>query len=533
MRALLLLSLGLAACGGASRLVEIPPLDEEVDRLHTRENGEGEDRAAPVPRDDLGLAELIERPSRSPMVSLRVSFDAGSVEDPAARPGLTALMARVMAEGAAGRRSATEIQETLFPWAAELRAVTGRDATTFVGRVHRDHLDAFTAIFLDVLLRPRFAEDDVDRLRAQQRSALTLGLRANDDESLGKELLHQLLYEGHPYALPPLGTEAGLDAATPGELRAHAARVLCPGRMRVGVSGDLPAGYGARLLAALEDRDGESCVGRRRLPRAADRARRVLIADKPEASAVAMSLGLPTEVTRDHPDYAALTLAMAYLGQHRTFAGTLMQKIRGARGLNYGDYAYAEHFVQDGWTRFPSPGFPRRQQYVSLWVRPVDADKAHFALRLAVYELERVVEDGLTAEEFERIRGFARRYYALYLQTDARRLGFALDDRAYDAPDPFLEGLRTAWDAMDVADVNAALRAHVNPSRLQIALVAPDAAALKDALVSGAPSPLAHRADPGPEVRAEDRRVEGYELGLEADDVRIVPVASLFTGAAP
>ncbi|MEO0322297.1 MAG: pitrilysin family protein [Myxococcota bacterium] len=528
MRPLLGLWLVLAGCGGTSRLVEIPPLDENVDRLDSGDSGPALAGVAALPRDDLGLAELLELRSASPMVSLRVTFEAGSVEDPPGRPGLTALMARVMVDGAAGARSATAMQETLFPWAAELRAVSGRDATTFVGRVHRDHLEAFTEVFLDVLLRPRFAEEDVDRLRAQQRSALTLGLRANDDESLGKELLHQLLYEDHPYALPPLGTASGLDAATAEELRAHAAAVLCPGRMRVGVSGDLPEGFGASLLAQLEARDGARCVGRRRLPRVAARPRRVLIAHKPEASAVAMSLGVATDVTRDHPDYAALTLAMAYLGQHRTFAGTLMQKIRGERGLNYGDYAYAEHFVQEGWTRFPAPGYARRQQYASLWVRPVDADEAHFALRMAVYELERVVRDGLTEDEFERIRGFVRRYYALYLQTDARRLGFALDDRAYDAPDPFLEGLRAAWASMSAADVNAALRRHVDPAALQIALVAPEAETLKAALVAGDPSPLSYRADPGPEVREEDRRVAPFDLGLRAEDIRIVPAASLF-----
>ncbi len=528
MRALLacLLVLGVG-CGGASRLVEIPPLDEEVDRV------EGTDpdavaAPAPYPPDAHAQAGLVELPSASPMVSLRVTFDAGSVEDPPERAGLTELMARVMTGGAAGERSATDVQQTLYPWAGELRAVTGRDATTFVGRVHRDHLEPFTELFLDVLLRPRFTTEDVDRLRAQQRSELLLGLRANDDESLGKELLHQLLYEEHPYALPPLGTASGLDAATAGELRAHAARILCPGRMRGGVSGDVPEGYGAALLTRLEARDGEACLGRRQLPPAPAQARRVLIADKPAASAVAMSLGLATRVTRDHPDYPALTLAMAYLGQHRTFAGTLMQKIRGERGLNYGDYAYAEHFVQEGWTRFPAPGFPRRQQYVSLWVRPVDAAQAHFALRLAVHELERVVRDGLTEEELERIRGFARRYYALYLQTDARRLGFALDDRAYDAPEPFLEGLRAGWATLSAAEVNAALRRHVDPATLQIALVAPDAAALAAALVAGDPSPRTNREASDPDVQAEDARVARHDLRLEEGDVRVVPVASLF-----
>ncbi|MEM1415768.1 MAG: pitrilysin family protein [Myxococcota bacterium] len=525
-RPILLLLALLVGCGGASRLTEIPPVDEDVD-LEAREDA-GAAAVLEVPREDLALAELVELPSASSMIALRVSFDAGSVEDPPGREGLTSLSAKVMAEGGAGTRSASAIQEALYPWAAELGAFTGRDATTFVGRVHRDHLEAFTALFLDVLLRPRFAEEDVERLRARQESALLLELRGNDDEELGKELLHQLVFEGHPYALTALGTKSGLDAITVAEVRAHAARVFCAGRMRVGVTGAVPEGYASRLIEALEARDGETCVGRRILPEPTPRGRRVRLAHKPEASAVAMSLGLATEVTRDHPDYPALMLAMAYLGQHRTFAGSLMQKIRGQRGLNYGDYAYAEHFVQDGWTRFPAPGYPRRQQTVSLWVRPVDANEAHFALRLAVHELERVVRDGLTVEEFDRIRTFASRYYALFLQTGARRLGFALDDRAYDTADPYLELLRRGWDELDADAVNAALRRHVDPSQLQIALIAPDGAALAAALVEGAPSPITYRAEPGEDVRAEDERVNVFDLGLEAEDVVVVPADQLF-----
>src|SRR5688500_3965012 len=139
-------------------------------------------------------------------------------------------------------------------------------------------------------------------------------------------------------------------------------------------------------------------------------------------------MGMPIAVTRAHPDYPALVLATAYLGQHRTFAGRLMQKMRGDRGLNYGDYAYAEHFEQDGYSRFPAPHTVRRQQYFSIWVRPVEPSRAHFALRMAVRELHQLIEHGMTEADFVRIRDFVDRYYALFLQTGSRKLGFAVDD---------------------------------------------------------------------------------------------------------
>ena len=247
-----------------------------------------------------------------------------------------------------------------------------------------------------------------------------------------------------------------------------------------------------------------------------------------DAASVAISMGMPIGVTRDHPDYAALTLAAAYLGQHRTFAGRLMQKMRGDRGLNYGDYAYVEHFDQEGWTRFPAPNRARRQQYFSIWIRPVQREQAHFALRMAVRELELFRERGLSAEDFERIRTFADRYYALYLQTESRRLGFAIDDRLYDTVDPWLETLRSRWAELDVAEVNAAIRRHIEPSRLQVAVVTPDAEAFADTLASEAPSPIRYRAEVEEAVREEDREVVEYEVGIPRSRMRVLPVTNLF-----
>ncbi|HJL04224.1 MAG TPA: insulinase family protein [Polyangiaceae bacterium LLY-WYZ-15_(1-7)] len=521
--ALALFPLALA-CGGASTPPpEIPPIDEEVEV----EGPEARPVEETVRRMDLGVPQLIEMRSESPVVTIRVAFDAGSAEDPRGQEGLTRLAAKLMVEGGAGERSYRELTEALYPMAGAIDAATGRDQTVFVGRVHRDHLEEFYALFRDVLLAPRFEASDFERLQARAKSALTLELRGNDDEALGKAALQAMLYEGHPYAHPPLGTESGLEATTREAAAAQAGRVFCAGRAIVGVAGGYPEGFAARVLEDVAERDGEQCVGRIVLPEPEPRPTRVMLVEK-DAASVAISMGMPIGVTRDHPDYAALTLAAAYLGQHRTFAGRLMQKMRGDRGLNYGDYAYVEHFDQEGWTRFPAPNRARRQQYFSIWIRPVQREQAHFALRMAVRELELFRERGLSAEDFERIRTFADRYYALYLQTESRRLGFAIDDRLYDTVDPWLETLRSRWAELDVAEVNAAIRRHIEPSRLQVAVVTPDAEAFADTLASEAPSPIRYRAEVEEAVREEDREVVEYEVGIPRSRMRVLPVTNLF-----
>lgn len=521
-----LLLLALVGCGPSLPRAtgEIPPLDVE-------ENVQDVvvDTTTPIEREDLGVAQLVEARSASPIVTIRVVFDVGSAEDPEGKEGLARLAARLRVEGGAGDRSYAELVRALYPMAGTIEASVSREQTAFVGRVHRDHVDAFYAIFRDVLTRPRYDARDFERLLARAKSALSLELRGSDDETLGKELLHTMLYEGHPYGHPELGTERGLDAITRADVLDFGARFHCGGRAVIGLAGAYPEGLAARVMEDLAGLDSERCLGRRVLPAPATPDPRVWLADKPDAQSVAMSLGVPLEVTRDHPDYPALTLAAAWLGAHRTFAGYLMNEMRGKRGLNYGDYAYAEHFEQEGWSRFPAPHTARRQQYFSFWIRPVPREKAHFALRFAVRSFREQITRGMTQADFERIRTFVDGYFALYLQTESRALGFAVDDRFYDTADPWLQGLRAAWRELTVEQVNAALRRHVDPAQLQIALVTSDAAAFADQLASETESPMRHAGATVPDdVRALDEEVARYRIGIPRERMRVIPANELF-----
>ena len=132
-------------------------------------------------------------------------------------------------------------------------------------------------------------------------------------------------------------------------------------------------------------------------------------------------------MTRADDDFFPLFLANSYFGEHRTFNGVLMTKLRSDRGLNYGNYSYVESFAQDGASTFGLANVPRRRQSFTIWIRPVAAEHAHFAVRLAVRELRRLVSGGLTQQAFEETRSFLVNYSKLWTQTPSRRLGYAMD----------------------------------------------------------------------------------------------------------
>src|SRR3954454_7183479 len=125
---------------------------------------------------------------------------------------------------------------------------------------------------------------------------------------------------------------------------------------------------------------------------------------------VAFSLGYPIEATRVRPDYAAMLLVSSYLGQHRMSGGVLYDRMREKRGLNYGDYAYVEYFPRGMFLMEPQPNLARHYQIFQVWIRPVEPPTAKFALRLAMFELDKLHKNGLTQAQFEGAREFLGKY---------------------------------------------------------------------------------------------------------------------------
>jgi len=495
------------------------PLAEEPAEI----DAAGEVMTAPV---EIPFVLLPSESSKT--VSLKFVFETGSSEDPADKAGIGALTARSMAAGGTKSLTYPELVEKLYPMATSIDVHVGRDMTVFSGRVHKDLLWDYYEIVRDVLIAPRLEQKDFERVREQQRTYIAKTLRGNDDEELGKAALARGMYDGHQYKHPPQGTEAGLAATTLDGVKAHRQANLCGSRLTVGIAGAIPEGFEERVREDMK-RLPTGCAGPATLstPPTAE-GREVLIVDKPSAEATAISIGFPIAVRRGDADYPALKLVEAFFGQHRTFSGVLQKSLRVERGFNYGNYAYVEHFEQEGWQRIPATNTARRQQYFSIWIRPVKEADKHFALRLALYELDQLVSKGITQEDLDRTRAFMKRYYLTFAQTEELQLGYALDENYYGHQKPYLDMLSESLDALTLEDVNAAIEKHLTSKNLFIGVVTKNATDFKQALVDDVESPVTYVAEKPEHVTEQDAIVKSWKLNIDADKITVIGVNDIF-----
>ena len=473
------------------------------------------------------LVETVPLPSPdSPLVAIRLMFEAGSIHDPAGKEGLAALTALMIGEAGSELREYSELIDALYPMAAAIEVTTDREVTVIAGEVHREKLAEYAELLREVVLQPGFRESDFTRNRDQLKTYLTTTLRASNDELLGLETLQQVIFAGHPYEHAPEGTVAGLEAITLDDVRAFYAARYTQASLMLGVAGGYPEGFVESLagsFAALPA--GEEAVVE--LPEPAPvEGRDFTIVEKPTDS-VGIHFGYALPVTRADDDYYPLAVANSYLGEHRTFHGRLMKELRGKRGLNYGDYSYIEHYYAPPFTSLPTPGVPRRDQYFSVWVRPVVPSTAHFALRNAIYEVERLIEVGLTQEELDLTRDFLVNYSKLWAQTLGDRLGFLMDSRFYGSG-YFIDEIESRLAGLTLEQVNDAVRRHIQADDFQAVIVGADAAGIQAAIEAGEPSPMEYNTPPDPDVIEADKTIE--KLAVNPDDFTIVPVDQMFAG---
>jgi zinc protease len=82
-------------------------------------------------------------------------------------------------------------------------------------------------------------------------------------------------------------------------------------------------------------------------------------------------------------------------------------------------------------------------------------EAGHFALRAALREFKRVVDNGLTKNAFTLTRSFLKNYVLHYAPTTMQRLGYALDDRFYGITGSHLEMFRKVMGEITREEVNA------------------------------------------------------------------------------
>lgn len=182
-----------------------------------------------------------------PLIAVSFIFEGGSAHDPADKPGVAQMLARLLDEGA-GEYDSDGFQERLAAHAIELSFNAGNDALGGSLKTLVKHADEAFELLRLALAEPRFDQDSIERVRAQTIAGLKY--QQNDPGVMATRRFFEEGFAGHPYGRPTSGTPESVAAITRDDLVAMHRAIIARGRVKVAVVGAI----GGDELSALLDK---------------------------------------------------------------------------------------------------------------------------------------------------------------------------------------------------------------------------------------------------------------------------------------
>ena len=414
---------------------------------------EEEIQLPPITMETLGnglKVIVIERP-RLPIVHITVSLPAGSIFDPREKSALAEFTANMLTEGTESR-TADEIAEEIDFVGGSLFATAGVDTASVTTRVLTKDLDVGLDLLADVLLHPTFPEDEMEIVR--NRMVGGVKLTRDDPGSLARvHLRHVLFGPDHPFGY--VESEETVNAMTRADLVNFYQRFYRPGGSTLVVAGDVER---EDIIARIGQRLGPwpraETIAPDLLPLEPLRGHGVRFVNKPGQTQVQIQLG-HRGLEETHPDLHRVEVANYVLGSGG-FTSRLFKVIRTEESKTYSISSSFPSYSFPGYFRVGT--FTRNEQ-----LRPT--------LELAMAELEKFRDEGLTPDELELAQDHIAGSYVLRLVTLGGLAGTILDAELLGRGLNWVRNYKRTVRSYELDEVNAIVRKHYRPENLQIVLL--------------------------------------------------------------
>jgi len=287
-----------------------------------------------------GMKVSFVRYGTVPKVAIQLDLATGGIDEAADEVQLAGLTAQMLLEGSTSR-SAGQISREAAEMGGGLRAGAGDDDFTVGGEVLSEFGDRFIALLADVVQRPRFAESDLARLRAnlQRDNAIA----RSQPGQLTRARFREMLFGDHPYGRV-YATDTMIAGYTAARITAFYDRNVGGRRAHLYVSGvfDQPRMERAIRAAFSRWRAGSAATVRPPTPVA---RRQLDLIDRPDAVQSSLRVGLPV-ADPTSPDWVRLTVTDALLGG--AFGSRITSNIREDKGYTYSPFSFVGSWPKAG-----------------------------------------------------------------------------------------------------------------------------------------------------------------------------------------
>jgi predicted Zn-dependent peptidase len=354
-----------------------------------------------------GLRLLTERMPHVRSVSIGVWLARGSRHEPPEQSGIAHFVEHMLFKGTA-TRSAEDIAQVVDSIGGQMDAFTAKEYASYYIKVLDEHLPLAVDILSDIVIRPAFNPEDIQREKKVVLEEIKMVEDTPDD--LVHELFTAHFWEGHPLGRPILGTPETVEALSVDRLRRYFGTTYTAPNLLVAAVGNLEhARVRDLLMRAFEQLPVESDKVTESPPRVVSR---IIIRNK-ELEQSHVCLGT-SSYPQDHENRYSSYVLNTILGG--SMSSRLFQNVREKRGLAY--------VVFSGLSAYRDAG--------SMTIYAGCANQAvGEVIDVIVAELRRLKDEGLPDSELQRAKDHLKGSLMLNLESTSSRMSHLARQEIY------------------------------------------------------------------------------------------------------
>ena len=334
------------------------------------------------------------------VVAVNILFNVGSANETEKEQGYSHFIEHLLFKSSENY-STMEIMDKLSYYGADFNAYTSRMVTRYIFKCLKENFENCFEIYADMIIRPKFDDEEIDK----ERNVVIEEMKKCDDDPV--EVLYRTVmnnyYNGSSYAHDELGTEEIISNVSREELLSYKNKHYTANNCIISVVGNIDF----EELDRIVQKYFVSAFNKKNEPYKVDRVEivpniinkyDVVERDDNQAN---VCVHIKSVSAVNDKKYIA-DLYSSILGNSQN--SRLYKIIREELGLVYTVYAFSDMVSVTGGI------------FIMLGTRPKNVKKAIFEIKRIIKEL---AENGVTEEEFERVKNLKKSVLEYSTETNA------------------------------------------------------------------------------------------------------------------
>lgn len=401
---------------------------------------------------DNGLELIGAKNEEVPTFAVRLAIKAGHRFEDISKAGLASLTADLMTESTESYTT-EELHNKLDVLGSHINtSATDEEIVVTISGLTKN-LDATLDLAQEIIFKPKFAEEDFNRLKKQQMEQIAD--QVTKPTTIAYNTFDKILYgEGHIMSVPKIGTLESVSTLTLDDVKNYYSERLAPNISRVVVIGDLTKDEIMPKLDFLAnwERKEVTFPEEQAVPEIDET--KIYLVNKPDAPQSQIAVGfiaMPFDATGKF--YKSKLMNFTLGG---AFNSRINLNLREDKGWTYGSYTYFSG------SEYPGPFTAQAG---------VRADATDSSLVEMVKEIRNYAEGGIADDELEFMRSSLGQRDALKYETNAQKAGFMDQILKYDLPKDFIDQQNQILGTITKEEINKLAKENLPYQKMAIVVV--------------------------------------------------------------